>query len=72
MVCNHVIRESESVVQTMAVSDKIYSIKLEETDVPGAKFRCSDVSEHSVVELKRWLECRGMLQAGTKPELVKR
>ncbi|XP_048730406.2 uncharacterized protein LOC125647675 [Ostrea edulis] len=56
----------------MAVSDKIYSIKLEETDVPGAKFRCSDVSEHSVVELKRWLECRGMLQAGTKPELVKR
>ncbi|XP_056023104.1 uncharacterized protein LOC130046326 isoform X2 [Ostrea edulis] len=56
----------------MAVSDKIYSIKLEETDVPGAKFRCSDVSEHSVVELKRWLECRGMLQAGTKAELVKR
>jgi len=56
----------------MAASEKIYTIKLEENDVPGAKFRCSDVAEHSVVELKRWLECRGIATIETKPELVKR
>lgn len=56
----------------MAASDKIYAIKLNEEDVPGAKFRCSDVSEHSVMELKRWLECRGLTTSGKKPELVQR
>ncbi|KAL3891606.1 hypothetical protein ACJMK2_003861 [Sinanodonta woodiana] len=56
----------------MTAAEKMHSIKLEENDVPGAKFHCSEVSEHSVCELKRWLECRGLPASGKKkPELVK-
>ena len=56
----------------MASSDKIYTIHLHENDVPGAKFQCSEISEHSVCELKRWIECRGLITNGKKSELVKR
>ena len=48
----------------MAASDKIFAVTLTENDVPGAKFRSSDISEHSVVELKWWLQCRGLISSG--------
>lgn len=56
----------------MAASDKVFSVKLSEDDVPGAKFHCSDISEHSVCELKRWLECRGLNVSGQKTDLIER
>ncbi|XP_060588673.1 uncharacterized protein LOC132744083 [Ruditapes philippinarum] len=56
----------------MAASDKMYAVKLTENDVPGAKFRSCDISEHSVVELQRWLQCRGLKLSGNKPELIDR
>ena len=71
-IVHHVIHAVKSVGQTMAASEKIFAITLDENEIPGAKFRCSDVSAHSVMELKRWLECRGLKTTGTKPELVKR
>lgn len=56
----------------MAASDPVYSVKLTADDVPGAKFKYSNINEHSVLELKRWLECRGLPTSGNKDELVKR
>ena len=48
-----------------------YSIKLLEKEVSGAVLLHSDVSQNSVISLKRWLECRGFLTKGNKTELVK-
>lgn len=45
---------------------------LSEEDVPGAKFKHVVIEEHSVAELKRWLECRGLKRTGRKADLVKR
>lgn len=56
----------------MAACDKMYAVKLTENDVPGAKFRSSDVTVHSVVELQRWLQCRGLKSTGNKLELIDR
>ena len=56
----------------MAASDPVYSIKLTIDDVPGARLKYSTITEHSVIELKRWLECRGLPMTGNKDELVKR
>ena len=49
-----------------------FSVKLTENDVPGAKFYKSEISEHSVIELTRWLQCRGLSSAGKKQELIDR
>ena len=49
-----------------------FSAKLTEDDVPGAKFYKLQISEHSVIELKRWLQCRGLSCTGKKPELIDR
>ena len=56
----------------MAASEPVYSVKLTIDDVPGAKFKYTTINEHSVIELKRWLECRGLPISGNKDELVKR
>ena len=45
-------------------------ISLCESDVPGAKFVHESICSHSVVELKRWLECRGLAVSGKKHYLV--
>ncbi|CAG9814135.1 unnamed protein product [Phaedon cochleariae] len=42
-------------------------------DVPGAVLQDNvSLEDHSVLELKRWLECRGLKKQGTKEELIKR
>jgi hypothetical protein len=46
-----------------------FSVKLTENDVPGAKFYRSELS---VIELKKWLQCRGWSSTGKKPELINR
>lgn len=46
-------------------------IKLDETDVPGAKLGKAP-RESSVTELKRWLECHGLKKSGLRDDLVKR
>jgi hypothetical protein len=45
---------------------------LNEEDVPRAKFVSGEVSEHSIVQLKRWLQCRGLKSSGKKETLVDR
>ena len=47
-------------------------ICLREEDVPGASLNGRDPSQLHVVELKRWLSCRGATTAGRKEDLVKR
>lgn len=47
-------------------------VMLSEEDVPGAKFTHMNIEQHSVRELKRWLECRGLKKTGNKKELVER
>ena len=43
----------------MASSGDFYTIKLLQNEVSGAVLLHSDVSQNSVISLKRWLECRG-------------
>ena len=43
-----------------------------EDDIPGASLNGRDPSELHVVELKRWLKCRGANQSGRKADFVKR
>ena len=56
----------------MASSGDFYTIKLLENEVFGAVLLHSDVSQNSVISLKRWLECRGFLTKGNKTALVKK
>ena len=44
---------------------------LGESDIPGALLDGRDPSELHVVELKRWLKCRGANLSGRKADLVK-
>ena len=48
------------------------SVQLTEKDIPGASLCGRDPSELHVVELKRWLKCRGANTTGRKADLVKR
>ncbi|KAK4882159.1 hypothetical protein RN001_005478 [Aquatica leii] len=49
------------------------SVVLEPKDVPGAVLHHDKIVEDcSILELKRWLECRGLKQQGNKSELVQR
>ena len=47
-------------------------VAIQEEDVPGASLNGRDPSQLHVVELKRWLRCRGATTAGRKEDLVKR
>ena len=47
-------------------------VKLKEKDVPGATFMYSAIEKHSVLRLRRWLECRGIKRSGTKSLLLER
>lgn len=48
------------------------SVKLSEDDVPGAKFIHKKIEHHSVSQLRRWLEARGLHVKGKKDDLVQR
>ena len=56
----------------MASSNGFIHVALNENDVPGAALSFADVSSHSILQLKRWLQCRGLKQSGNKCELIKR
>ena len=49
-------------------------VKLKEKDVPRATFMYSAIEKHSacVLQLRRWLECRGIKRSGTKSLLLER
>ena len=48
------------------------TVKLTQEDIPGAKLPRDSVEKCSVVQLKRWLLCRGAKTTGTKKALVSR
>ncbi|KAK3720696.1 hypothetical protein QZH41_013372 [Actinostola sp. cb2023] len=48
------------------------SISLTEDDIPGAKIDRKSIDQCSVVQLKRWLLCRGAKTSGKKCSLVNR
>ena len=45
-------------------------VELSEDYVPGAKFIQTNIEKHSVRELKKWLECRGLKKTEKKMDLV--
>ena len=45
---------------------------LNESDIAGASLGGKDPSELSIVQLKRWLVCRGAPVNGKKPELIQK
>ena len=47
-------------------------VELTVNDVPGAAFMYSDIEKHSALQLRRWLECRGMKRSGTTSLLLER
>ena len=50
----------------------IQPVFLTEIDIPGAKLPRDSVEKCSVVQLKRWLLCRGAKTTGIKKALVSR
>ena len=57
----------------MASTNSFTYVKLTEDDVPGAKLcKNKNINEHSVIQLKRWLECRNVQVTGKKSTLVAR
>ena len=56
----------------MASSGDYYTVKLLENEVSGEILSHSNVSQNSVISLKRWIECRGFPSKGNKTECVKR
>ena len=45
---------------------------LTENDVPGAKFVHPNIEEHTNLQLKRWLKCRGLSTSGKRKDLIER
>uniref|UniRef100_A0A8W8MG68 SAP domain-containing protein n=1 Tax=Magallana gigas TaxID=29159 RepID=A0A8W8MG68_MAGGI len=45
---------------------------LTEEDVPGAKFIHPSIEEHTNLQLKRWLKCRGLTTSGKRKDLIER
>ena len=43
-----------------------------ESDIPGASLNGKDPYELNVLQLRRWLACRGAPTAGKKPKLIER
>ena len=56
----------------MAFGGPFFKIKLREKDVPGSSLGDKSVEEATIIQLQRWLECRGLKTSGPKPELIKR
>ncbi|KAL3862316.1 hypothetical protein ACJMK2_008294 [Sinanodonta woodiana] len=47
-------------------------VSLTEDDVPGAKLPYPLLENHSVVQLKRWLQCRDLNSSGNLSDLIKK
>ena len=47
------------------------TILTENEDVPGPKFE-SETANYTIEQLKRWLKCRGLKQAGKREDLLAR
>ena len=45
---------------------------LTKRDIPGASLNGKKPNELNVVQLKRWLSCRGAPTGGKKPQLIER
>lgn len=56
----------------MASSNAYQYVTLKEKDVPGAQLIYPEVENHSNVQLKRWLLCRGLTTTGNKSILIER
>ena len=54
------------------IHKQFFSVKLLEDDVPGAKLSHDNIHDCSVMQLKRWLECRNLQVSGNKTTLVER
>ena len=55
----------------MALDGTFVNVELNEEDVPGSSL-CKEVEKCSVLELKRWLQCRGLKISGSKQQLINR
>ena len=66
--CGHTASSS----QNYPVQGRSYLGTITAEDVPGASLNGHSPSQLHVVELKRWLKCRGATTAGEKQDLVKR
>ena len=56
----------------MASTRDFQKVYLADDDVPGAKIDTNQLESYSNVQLKRWLECRGVKSSGNRPELLQR
>ena len=63
--CNNVEGEPDDILDTGI-------LLLAECDVPGSSLDGKHPSELNVMQLKRWLVCRGAPTNGKKPELIER
>ena len=52
------------------INDDIVSLR--ECDIPGASLNGKKLTELNVVQLRRWLACRGAPVSGKKAELIER
>ena len=65
-MCHHCVCATKRLMASITV------IKLSEDEVPETKFKGKDVEEHTNIQLKRWLECRGLKKRGKKADLLNR
>ncbi|CAC5378406.1 unnamed protein product [Mytilus coruscus] len=65
-------RDPASYKQSMASTQSYQKVTLTSDDVPGAKINFDDLDNYGNVQLKRWLECRGLKTGGNKSDLVQR
>lgn len=56
----------------MASTRDFIKIDLTAEDIPGAKLDINKLEDYSNMQLKRWLECRGIKSSGNRTELLKR
>ena len=47
-------------------------LMLTDVDIPGSSLNGKEPSELNLLQLKRWLACRGAPVTGKKPQLVER
>ena len=57
--------------KTKAVTSFDFEL-LSEEDIPGASLNGKSPGELNVVQLRRWLACRGAPTSGKKPQLIER
>ena len=70
-------KESDGKCSEMSNAEEIKEdfsdvVSLRECDIPGASLNGKKPAELNVVQLKRWLACRGAPLRGRKAELIER